>query len=566
MIKRDIQKINTGDKNRRQSVETVKKFLDTDSELDGKILVLYGLRRTGKTTIMEQVVSDYRENETCAFYEIQNGDTMDDVRDIIVKEREKGTTLICLDELTKAEDFITNSAVLPDIFAKEGIRILAAGTDSLGFSFAEGNELFDRTERIRTTYIPFAEHAEVLRINDIDDYIMYGGLMRKSASEMKIRDYESARKYLDSAVAGNIASSIEKDPHDSELKKLSKKEIETIIEKMVEIYSGIFNKEQMQKDLRTVSINGMTDLLLKSEYKDYVRFVSENRRNITEDFTKIINADTAIRTEITDLMVLEFEKYLIEMDLLSAITKKEFRFSDEFGWRESPDERDYYIIQPAIKYNHLTKGKEFIEKEDYYQSLPQDVKELLKNKLDEKIKGDMTEQIIVYDVSKDLPRERYFVCKPEFYVNGQKKGEYDMLIYDKKEHRYWGFEVKHTKNPHEKQERHLKDPVLREIIDEKYGEQENVAVLYRGESFVSDTGTVYLNISDFLKTVHKHQDMEVAFSTIVNDIGKSHGKKKNQKEMSLEEKMEWAKKEAERRNNGKDKNIESKQRKNRKVR
>lgn len=101
---------------------------------------------------------------------------------------------------------------------------------------------------------------------------------------------------------------------------------------------------------------------------------------------------------------------------------------------------------------------------------------------------------------------------------------YDKTRYSKNQHRYWGFEVKHTKNPHEKQERYLKDPVLREIIDEKYGERENVAVLYRGDSFILDTGTVYLNISDFLKTVHKHQDIEVAFSTLVNDIGKGHGK------------------------------------------
>ena len=505
-------------KKQRYAVSDVEKYLDTNSALDGKILVLFGLRRTGKTTIMEQIISKYSDSRKCALYEVTYKDNMDNIRDAIIKEREMGTNVICIDEITKAKDFITNSSILPDIFAKEGISIIVAGNDSLGFSFAEGTELFDRTVRVRTTHIPFAEHSEVLNIKDIDDYIMHGGLMRKSEAESNIHDYMSAKKYLDSAVSENIALSIEKDPHNNKLKTLSIQELRAIIEKMVEIYSGIFNKEQMQKELSKVSVNGALDLLAKSEYQDYIKTVSPYKRNITEDFTKVINADANISIEITDDMVLALENYLIDMDLLSAITRKEFRYTDELGWRESPAGKDFYIIQPAIKYYHLQKGKEFIENESYYQALPQSVKEEIQNKLDEKIKGDMVEQIIVFDTTKDLNKNQYFVCKPDFYVNGQKQGEYDMLIYDKQNNKYWGFEIKHTTKPFYLQEKHLQNEQIREIIDEKYGKRENVCVLYRGDPFVSSGGTVYLNISDFLIAVNKYKNMDLVMEKLTKEL------------------------------------------------
>lgn len=506
------------DKKNRYAVATVQNYLESQ-ELNGKILVLFGLRRTGKTTIMEQVISMCGEGQKGVLYEATDKDDMDAVRDMIIMERDNGVNVICIDEITKVKDFITSSAILPDIFAKEGIKIIVAGTDSLGFTFAEDTELFDRTVRVRTTHIPFAEHSEVLGIKDIDDYIMYGGLMRQSENEKNIKDYESARKYLDSAVSENISLSIDKDFHNNELNKLSPYELRAIIEKMVEIYSGTFNKKQMQEELSKVTVNNPLDLLAKSEYADIIKTLSLSKRDIARDFTKVINADVNISVEITDQMVLILEKYLIDMDLLSAINKKEYRYTDEFGWNEGTLEKEFYIIQPAIKYYHLRKGKEFIEQEQYYQSFPEQLKEAMKRKLDEKIKGDMVEQIVVFDTAKVLDKEQFFVCKPIFYINGQKMGEYDMLIYDRFTNEYWSFEIKHTTQPFYEQEKHLRNEEIRKMIDEKYGTRKGACVLYRGESFVaSDSGTIYLNIAEFLIAVNKYQNMDVTMREIFRNL------------------------------------------------
>lgn len=520
MIKRNVD-VSKVPANERYSVNGIVKCIESD-KLYGKILVLFGLRRTGKTTIMEQLIARFQSKCACAFYEVTANDDMDSIRDIIIQERDAGTSFICIDEITKAKDFITDSATLSDVFAKEGMTIVVTGTDSLGFSLAEGTELFDRALRVRTTHIPFAEHSKVLGVNDVDDYIMYGGLMRTGKSEVSVRDFDSARRYLDSSVAENIASSITKDPHNSELKKLSIQELRAIIEKMVEIYSGIFNKEQMKNQLSKVSVNVALDLLAKSENSDYIKPVLAHKRDIANDFTKVINADTHISVEITDGMVLSLENYLIDMDLLSAIPRKEYRYTDELGWRESQVEREFYIVQPAIKYFHLQKGKQFIAEEDYYQMLPLNLKLEMQQKLNEKIKGDMLERIVVFDVFKDLSKEQYFICKPDFYVNGQKCGEFDMLVYDKDSNVYWSFEIKHTMTACAEQIKHLKNERINEIVDANYGSIQYACVLYRGNSFLLESDSViYLNVADFLRAVNEFKDMHKVMSKLTKNLSVS---------------------------------------------
>lgn len=465
MLYREIDKINTIKKRERYAVQQVKSFINSDKALEGFILVLYGLRRTGKTTIMEQALSGYLENK-CAFYEVQDMDSLSDVHKAIIEAKEKGVEIICLDEITRANDFITNSSMLPDVFAKEGIRIIVTGTDSLCFQFASSNELFDRTVRIQTTYIPLAEHCDVLDTDDIDDYIQYGGLMGKGEPEDRIiHDYNTACKYLYSAVSENIARSLKKNPMDSDLEKLSIEELHTIVEKMVESYSGVFSTQ-----------------------------------NITSDFIEIINADFRIKTPVTVDMLEAVENYLVNLDVVSATTTINFNYREDLGWRSGKPQHEYHIIQPAIKFNLLQN---------------------LQRKLDEKIYGDMLEQIVLFDMSKALNKSIYDVLKPSFYVNGEKKAEFDMLIHDRKQSKYWGFEIKHTTNPFIKQEQHLPNKAFFETLEQNFGNRENVAILYWGPSFwggSGESGTFYLNVTDFLRSVSQSHDIQLSFNNLTKNL------------------------------------------------
>ncbi len=84
---------------------------------------------------------------------------------------------VLIDEITLIEKFIDNAALLSDVYAVQGMKIVLSGTDSLGFWFAQNEELYDRAVTIHTTFVPFREYSRLLKIDDIDKYIRYGGTL-----------------------------------------------------------------------------------------------------------------------------------------------------------------------------------------------------------------------------------------------------------------------------------------------------------------------------------------------------------------------------------------------------
>ena len=542
MIERNIAtfKENIKGMNKRDAFTKIKSFVEGDECYKGKILAIYGLRRTGKTTLMEQVLCETSiRTDSCVFLEVQDKDTMADLEKRIIEEQAKGKTVIVIDEITKASDFISNSSALSDCFAKEGIKIIIAGTDSLSISFAEEGELYDRTCKVNTTYISFAEHCRVLQTNDMDEYIEFGGLMEKSGDEKIITDYESMLKYLDSAVSSNIANSLKNntylDERDSSLKELSRSELRSIVEKITELYSGKINKAICEEQLKSVMLNKTNYKLLDIADKEVVNTLVMKKKDIAKEFAEIINADEKISVYVTPQMIEELERWLKTLNLLSIVEERTFE-KTMGSWETFKPVYAYYIVQPAIKYNHLRKAIEYVEENEKYYSLNERQREEYMKFLDEKVKGDMTEQIVIFDVMNSLPQNRYMVCKPKFRINNDTVGEYDMLIYDKYENKYWGFEIKHTSNPFNEydengkyigQDKTLINTEIQEVVDEYYGNRENVSVLYNGKPMIAATGTEYYNIADFLVAVDKYRDMDKAMALLKDSNKRSKATQKN---------------------------------------
>lgn len=522
-----LDKINCSYKNKRTPYERINSFINSGECYDGTVAVIYGLRRTGKTTLMEQLMLENQKHFPCLFLVANETEeeTMEDVYKRLDFAVENGIKCVFLDEVTFISDFIENSALLADVYAKEGLRIILAGTDSLSFSFAEEHSLFDRTIHFSTTYIPFEEHCRVLETKDMDNYIEFGGLMKKGESQKDhiIHDYLSACKYLDEAVAHNIVRSLNKYTDYAEnniLKEVTKKEMETVIHKLVERYSGVFNVDIFNKPLTKVMLSAPSDTKSFRDLvgEDLFTTLRANKKEIVREFAKIINADTSIAHQFDDRMIQTLENILIDLGVVSATLREDLSYTEEFGWRSSGVEREYYIIQPAIKYYHLQKAIEYVETNDFYNGLPEKGKAFINSKLEEQIKGDMTEQIVLYEVAKALPKADYLVCKPCFKIDGKSSGEYDMLIYDKKSNRYWGFEIKHTTKPYYKQYKNLENDKLTEILDYKFGYKENVCVLYNGTPFCDASGVFYLNISDFTKAISNNPDVGQVMDILTSSL------------------------------------------------
>lgn len=135
---------------------------------DRKVCCLYGLRRTGKTTMMLQEIERIGDYDKCLLLHCESGSSVMQMRKVI--EAYLDSKYIFVDEATKAQNFISTASVLSDNYAAEGKKIILAGADSLGFALARKDELYDRVHFIHTTYIPFREQHELLGTG-IKDYI-----------------------------------------------------------------------------------------------------------------------------------------------------------------------------------------------------------------------------------------------------------------------------------------------------------------------------------------------------------------------------------------------------------
>lgn len=66
---------------------------------------------------------------------------------------------VFIDEVILLEDFIEGAAVFSDIFASSRMKVVLSETDSLGFLLSKGDELYDRSVTLHTTFIPYQEYV-----------------------------------------------------------------------------------------------------------------------------------------------------------------------------------------------------------------------------------------------------------------------------------------------------------------------------------------------------------------------------------------------------------------------
>lgn len=467
------------DMNKRKAFATLKDFVLGDECYQGEILAVYGLKRTGKTALLKQLFSDINAyTSSCAFLEMQDGDTMKMLERKITEEQAKGKTIIFINEITKVSDFINNSASLADCFAKAGARIIISGTDSLSIAFAEDYELYDRVRKVNTTYTSFAEYHTLFPLENINDYIRYGGLFYKNEDEKFVNGYENILSYLHDAVTMNIANSLKNnadiDKRDSSLKNINETELESIVEKVVGLYSGSTDGE---------IIIALTD-----------------KKDNAEQFARMIGSGKNADCYITPQMIKELEKWLKEIGFLSFIEKRTFAKASGV-WKKLPPTYEYHIVQPAVRYSFLKKAAE--SEIERYQHLDKQRQKEMAETLNRNMLDEIVGQTVIFDVMSSLPDERYIVCKPEFMHENRLINGYDMLIYDRQENSYRYFLIRrksddYTDNIEE----------ITSVAESHFGECKSVCTLYAEKSPTGFAGRECYNISDFLIAVDKYRDMD----------------------------------------------------------
>lgn len=467
------------DMNKRIAFATLKDFVLGDECYQGEILAVCGLKRTGKTALLKQLLCNIDTyTASCAFLEMQDGDTMKMLERRIEEEQEKGKTIIFINEITKVSDFINNSASLADCFAKAGARIIISGTDSLSIAFAEDYELYDRVRKVNTIYTSFAEYHTLFPLENIYDYIRYGGLFYKNEAEKSVNGYENILSYLHDAITMNIANSLKNnadiDKRDSALKNINETELNSITEKAVGLYSGSTDGE---------IITALTD-----------------KKDNAEQFARMLSSGKNADCYITPQMIKELEKWLKEIGFLAFIEKRAFAKASGV-WKKLPPTYEYHIVQPAVRYSFLKKAVESVKEQ--YQYLDKQRQIEMAESLNRNMFDEIVGQTVIFDVMNSLPDKRYIVCKPEFMHKNRLINGYDMLIYDRQENSYRYFLIRRKSDDYADNIEEITS-----VAESHFGECKSVCTLYAEKSTNGFVGRECYNISDFLIAVDKYRDMD----------------------------------------------------------
>ncbi len=119
------------DYKKRELYSAIEQYVYGDTH--DKVFILYGLRRTGKTTLIRQVIYNMKNEDKnkSVFIQINPTNTLAEVNKDLRKLETLGYKYVFIDEVTMMDDFIQGAALFSDVFASSGMKIVLSGTDSV---------------------------------------------------------------------------------------------------------------------------------------------------------------------------------------------------------------------------------------------------------------------------------------------------------------------------------------------------------------------------------------------------------------------------------------------------
>ncbi len=482
---------------KRDCFSTLQKFVA--GSYDGKICILYGLRRTGKTTLLFQMLSDLPIEKT-AYIKVQTIDDMSRLTKDLKALFELGYRYVFIDEITLLNDFIDTAAVLSDVFSMMGMKIVVSGTDSLGFAMANRDELYDRSVTIHTSFIPFREYARLLNIRSVDSYIEYGGTLKMenmsfddpdaAFDEVAFRDDESTRKYIDTAISRNIQHTLKNDHYGeyfNQLRELYEKgELTNVINRIVQHMNHRFVLRVVEDEFKSHDFGSAKELLLHDLPAERATVLYDvNEKQVLERLKAIIEVKEKSETTvpITQEHIDKVKKYLLMLDLIVNCPER----------YESGKQAEHIVFsQPGMRYAIARALVYSLMQDAYFASISEADKAYITGKILDDVKGRMLEDIVLLEVCKAAPS-----TMEAFKFKFDAGGEFDMVIYDKTSQNCRIYEIKHSAEVNEKQTIHLRDAEKCQIIEKRFGPISGKFVLYRGKDTFAE-GVQYLNVENFL--------------------------------------------------------------------
>ena len=491
----------------RDMFPALMKYLRSDGT--DRVLIVCGLRRTGKTTMLRQAIRALSpaERRHAAYVKVSEADTMAALKADLAALHDAGFRFVFIDEVTLMEDFIDTASVLSDLFAGMGMKIVLSGTDSLGFWFAEHDELYDRAFTLHTTFIPFREHARLLGTDDIDNYIGFGGTLRTGSilfdhrdaknDAASFRNDESTRFYIDTAIARNIQHSlkcVDAGRHFRLLIELYEAgELTNAINRIIEDMNHRFVLQVLEREfesgdlklakrnlVRTADPARQAEAILRADVPKVTRRLM--------DILDIRNADGR-RLGLTDGCAEQIREYLAALDLIVPCPV------EYMGKSRSSSERILFA-QPGMRFCQAQALVFALMADKALARASARERKIVRDAILDEVRGRMLEDIVLLETIKAKASETTSVFKLQFAA-----GEFDMVVADGESLTCELFEVKHSTERDDRQIRHLVDREKLAATEHRYGEITSRTILYRGRDFRHPSGVAYRNVEKYLMSL-----------------------------------------------------------------
>ena len=462
-----------------------------------KVFILYGLRRTGKTTLIRQSLAEMTVADLAksAFIQIGAGNSLSQVNADLKLLSDNGFKYVFIDEVTLIEDFIEGAALFSDVFAACGMKIVLSGTDSLGFLFSEDEQLYDRCILLHTTFIPYKEFEEVLGVKGIDEYIRYGGTMSLGGVHYnKSSTFASAKstdEYVDSAIARNIQHSLKCYQYAGHFRALQDLyehgELTSAINRIIEDINHRFTLDVLTRDFTSHDL-GISERNLRNDREKPNDILDRiDIKQFTERLKSLLEIKNRneMSVNITEVHRKEIKEYLDLLDLTVDIDIQSLPPTNLKNQRTQ-------FSQPGMRYCQAEELINSLMLDATFQNVSAVERSWIIERILDEIKGRMMEDIVLLETKMKSNKQ---VFKLQFAI-----GEFDMIVVDTESNTCEIYEIKHSAERTPEQYKNLIDENKCRDTEFRHGCITGKYVIYRGET-TSLNGIKYLNVEEYLKSL-----------------------------------------------------------------
>lgn len=491
---RDIVNTTIDNYKPRILVKALMKFITEPTS--GKVCALYGLRRTGKTTMMMHSIKMMQSNgvNNIAYITLTERSQLANLYKSIQQLTEKGIQYIFIDEITAVSGFIQTSATLADCYAKQGIHIVISGTDSYILKIAWRSGLYDRVVKINTTYIGYSEYARLNGGASIIDYIHDGGVLTADT----FYNNSNTMEYIDTAISDNIINSLLRANNRREYGHIMELDSRGLLKKAIEQAISASNEELTAYVITDVYHNrdlGSAKQIMESIFDIDSKLDTEEVEEIVRYKLSIVKEFDA---QISDEYIDELKEFLVDIGVLKEYTR----------YIGSRKHKVSIFVQPGLRYNQTVELIKALYETPSFYDITRSVRKQFMDKIIQGVEGSLLEhEVLLHYLNRVKQNSKSAKQSDGIYSNdivtqfNYKGKEIDVIVGSKGKLKL--IEVKRSSKIVKEQNRWLVDNEFNRYIADLFnGEIVDRIVLYLGNDediIVNDTNVHYRNISNYLR-------------------------------------------------------------------